>query len=314
MSNKLKKAVKEFLEGAPSSEGERLWNRWFENPKQQLLDEKIICTKASELEKEIRAIKRDHFRFLGLDVRQLQIAASIIVFVGLSIFLGLASGLSNLLFSPVLIESSTVAGQHRKVLLDDGTQIWLNAGSTLRYPEKMDGDTREVYLEGEAFFDVAKDKLHPFIIHTSHMDTKVLGTSFNVQAYADQKNQEVAVVTGKVNVRSIKTNKNIYVIPGQKAVLVNKQQLEAESNVDLETISTWRKNILTFDNSTVQEAVSTIERNYNVSVKLQDSKLKEFKIKASFEKLTHEQIIKLLCKTIDASYKKEGASYTIYAN
>ncbi|MGA9639286.1 FecR family protein [Flavobacterium sp.] len=315
MVDKLKKEVKRFLEGKPSPVGEKLWYRWFELPNYPKTDEKAILSSSSDLKKEIRYIKRISFRLLGLNYNQWQMAASLVVFIGVSGWFYFSSTASMLLYPITYSESITQPGQRIKVSMSDGTQVWINAGSVLKYPKIFQGDTREVYLEGEAFFDVAKDKEHPFIIHTSKMDTKVVGTSFNVQAYPDKENEEVSVLTGKVSVSSVETDQQIFITPGQKASLDKKSNaIKSYSKIDISSISTWRTNTLFFDNAPINEVISAIERNYGIRIEMKDLKFKPLNINAGFEKLSAEQVIMLLCNTIDASYAKESGVYIIKSN
>ena len=97
-------------------------------------------------------------------------------------------------------KTSTERAEYKYILLPDSTQVWLNAGSTLDYPEHFDEATREVTLVGEAYFDVKHAAEHPFIIHTGQIQTTVLGTAFNINAYTDRSNIQVSVSRGKVKV------------------------------------------------------------------------------------------------------------------
>jgi ferric-dicitrate binding protein FerR (iron transport regulator) len=100
---------------------------------------------------------------------------------------------------PVYEQIATSRGQRKQVQLPDGTRVWMAPGSELKYPAKFTDD-REVFLEGEAFFDVSHDPAHSFIIHAGSIDTRVLGTSFNVRAYGDSTDAEITLVTGKVSI------------------------------------------------------------------------------------------------------------------
>ncbi|MCY1447063.1 hypothetical protein D9M71_636660 [compost metagenome] len=169
-----------------------------------------------------------------------------------------------------------------------------------------------MYLSGEAFFDVAKDKKHPFIIHTNKMDTKVLGTSFNVQAYPDQTTQEVSVATGRVNVKSTVTEENVYVTPGQKVVFKSQDnKLQAFKDIPVNAISLWRKNIMVFEETPLPEVVATINRNYNVSIEVKNKNLNTLKISAYFKELPADQVIGLVCNIINAQYKMDSGVYKI---
>ncbi|MEP6929617.1 MAG: FecR domain-containing protein [Flavobacterium sp.] len=305
MPKKLHQEIQSFLEGNPSLKGKEIWNNWYDNPERIFGDEVVIASDISKLKKEIKAIKKSE-KVIFLNNRNWMMAASILLLAGLAGFFSISSE------TITTKQYAAKLGEHTKIRLSDGTQIWLNAGSLLKYPSKFKGDTREVYLTGEAFFDVAKDKKHPFIIHTDKMDTKVLGTSFNVQAYPGQATQEVSVLTGRVNVKSTVTDENVYVTPGQKVVFKSKNSsLHAFSNIPMNSISLWRKNIIVFEDTPLPEVVATINRNYNIAISVENKNLNNLRISAYFKELPADQIIGLVCNIINANYKIESGVYRI---
>lgn len=297
--------IKNFLEGKYSPKGQEMWNKWYDRTDDFFDNMEVVQSDRSKLKKELRQIKNAN-KVISLPYKNWAIAASLVFLIGLSVF-----------FYQTLntVESKQFAvklGEHAKIELSDGTKIWLNAGSVLKYPTAFKGDTREVYLSGEAFFDVAKDKKHPFIIHTNKMDTKVLGTSFNVQAYPDQTTQEVSVATGRVNVKSTVTEENVYVTPGQKVVFKSQDnKLQAFKDIPVNAISLWRKNIMVFEETPLPEVVATINRNYNVSIEVKNKSLNALKISAYFKELTADQVIGLVCNIINAQYKMDSGVYKI---
>lgn len=297
--------IKNFLEGKYSPKGQEMWNKWYDRTDDFFDNMEMVQSDRSKLKKELRQIKNTN-KVISLSYKNWAIAASLVLLIGLSVFFYQTSN---------AVESKQFAvklGEHAKIELSDGTQIWLNAGSILKYPKEFKGDTREVYLSGEAFFDVAKDKKHPFIIHTNKMDTKVLGTSFNVQAYPDQTTQEVSVATGRVNVKSTVTEENVYVTPGQKVVFKSQDnKLQAFKDIPVNAISLWRKNIMVFEETPLQEVVATINRNYNVSIEVKNKNLNALKISAYFKELPADQVIGLVCNIINAQYKMDSGVYKI---
>ncbi|MCD0470408.1 FecR family protein [Flavobacterium sp. JAS] len=304
MPEKLHRDIKLFLEGKPAPKGEELWNNWYNHPEEILDSIETIKSDRSKLKKEIRQIKKSN-KVIFLQHKNWSIAASLLFLMGMGCFFYLSS-------EEVIKQYATKSGEHAKVVLSDGTQIWLNAGSRLKYPAKFKGDTREVYLTGEAFFDVAKDKKHPFIIHTHKMDTKVLGTSFNVQAYPDHATQEVSVLTGRVNVKSTITEENVYVTPGQKVVFKSQSnKMQAFTDIPVNSISLWRKNIIVFEDAPLPEVIATINRNYNVNIQLENKNLNNLKISAYFKELPVDQVVALVCNIINAHYKQESGNYII---
>ncbi|PBI84708.1 fec operon regulator FecR [Flavobacterium sp. ACN2] len=297
--------IKNFLEGKYSPKGQEMWNKWYDRTDDFFDNMEMVQSDRSKLKKELRQIKSAH-KVIALPYKNWVIAASLVLLIGLSVFFYQTSN---------AVESKQFAvklGEHAKIELSDGTQIWLNAGSVLKYPKEFKGDTREVYLSGEAFFDVAKDKKHPFIIHTNKMDTKVLGTSFNVQAYPDQTTQEVSVATGRVNVKSTVTEENVYVTPGQKVIFKSQDnKLQAFKDIPVNAISLWRKNIMVFEETPLPEVVATINRNYNISIEVKNKNLNALKISAYFKELPADQVIGLVCNIINAQYKMDSGVYKI---
>ncbi|MBO9586610.1 MAG: FecR domain-containing protein [Flavobacterium sp.] len=297
--------IKNFLEGKYSPKGQEMWNKWYDRTDDFFDNMEMVQSDRSKLKKELRQIKNTN-KVIALHYKNWAVAASLVFLIGLSVFFYQTSN---------AVESKQFAvklGEHAHIKLSDGTQIWLNAGSVLKYPIAFKGGTREVYLSGEAFFDVAKDKKHPFIIHTNKMDTKVLGTSFNVQAYPDQTTQEVSVATGRVNVKSTVTEENVYVTPGQKAVFKSQDnKLQAFKDIPVNNISLWRKNIMVFEETPLPEVVATINRNYNVSIEVKNKNLNALKISAYFKELPADQVIGLVCNIINAQYKMDSGVYKI---
>lgn len=305
MPEKLQQEIKHFLEGKYSPKGQEMWNKWYDRTDEVFENMKIIESDRSKLKKELRQIKKSD-KVVLLQYKNWAMAASLLFLMGLSCFFYLSSA------KTVTKQYATKLGEHAKITLSDGTQIWLNAGSHLKYPNEFKGGTREVYLTGEAFFDVAKDKEHPFIIHTDKMDTKVLGTSFNVQAYPGQTTQEVSVLTGRVNVKSTVTDENVYVTPGQKVIFKSQNnKLQAFKDVPLSSISLWRKNIIVFEDTPMPEVIATINRNYNVAIQIENKNLNNLKISAYFKELPVDQVVALVCNTINADYKLESGIYII---
>ncbi|RED19012.1 FecR family protein [Flavobacterium cutihirudinis] len=297
--------IKNFLDGKYSPKGQEMWNKWYDRTDDFFDNMEVIQSDRSKLKKELQHIKNTN-KVIALQYKNWAIAASLVFLLGLSLFFYQTS--TNIESKQITVK----LGEHAQIKLSDGTQIWLNAGSVLKYPKEFKGDTREVYLSGEAFFDVTKDKKHPFIIHTNKMDTKVLGTSFNVQAYPDQITQEVSVLTGRVNVKSTVTEENVYVTPGQKAVFKSRDnKLHAFKDIPLSTISLWRKNIMVFEETPLPEVVATINRNYNVAIEIKNKNLNALKISAYFKELPADQVIGLVCNIINANYKIDSGVYKI---
>ncbi|MFD1186779.1 FecR family protein [Pontibacter rugosus] len=136
------------------------------------------------------------------------------------------------------ISLRTAKGNVTKISLSDGSQVWLNANSELRYPKKFYGEQREVYLEGEAFFEVARDTTKPFIIHAEHLKTQVLGTSFNIRAYKGASQASVSVSSGKVAVTE--GNDQVLLVANQEARYNSRSTELTKINFNAEGVNWWK--------------------------------------------------------------------------
>lgn len=158
----------------------------------------------------------------------------------------------------------TPVGQDYKVQLSDGTLVWLNAESRLEYPAKFTGNSRMVYLIGEAYFDVAHDVEHPFLIQTQTIRTKVLGTEFNISSYSET-NSHVTLVNGSLEVSCSDGSNTVRLEPGQDALLNPKGQFTLQK-VDTDNYYFWKEGYFYFDNVPLTDIMQNIGRWYNVNV------------------------------------------------
>ncbi|WP_431241776.1 hypothetical protein ACQ9BO_17590 [Flavobacterium sp. P21] len=144
MPDKLRQEIKHFLDGKYSPKGQEMWNKWYDRTDDFFENMEMIHSNRSKLKKELKAIKNTN-NVISLPYKNWAVVASLTLLIGLSIFFYQSStSVENKQFAVKL-------GEHAKIKLSDGTQIWLNAGSVLKYPKEFKGDTREVYLSGEAF-------------------------------------------------------------------------------------------------------------------------------------------------------------------
>lgn len=158
----------------------------------------------------------------------------------------------------------TPKGGQYKVHLPDGTTVWLNAASSLHYPTAFTGSLRHVDLKGEAYFEVAKDKAHPFIVSAGKVEIKVLGTHFNISAYEDDAANKTTLLEGSVQLTS--GNHKMALVPGQQAVSEN-----SSGNVQLKTVNVddavaWRNGYFSFKKESLKSAMAKISRWYDVDV------------------------------------------------
>ena len=149
----------------------------------------------------------------------------------------------------------------------DGTKVWLNAMSELRYPVAFSGDLREVELRGEAYFEVAENKNKPFIVRTDEFNVRVLGTSFNISAYADSPLALTTLCSGQVQLTDCMNPKNEQdLLPGEQLLFHRESRKMEIRNVDTDVFVSWREGFFQFDNHTVEEVFMILQRWYNVQV------------------------------------------------
>jgi ferric-dicitrate binding protein FerR (iron transport regulator) len=174
-------------------------------------------------------------------------------------------------------ENVTPRGKRLTVDLRDGTIIYLNAESRIRYKENLASESiREVFLEGEAFFEVAKDSLRPFIVHTGNIKTVVLGTSFNVNAYKPKEEISVAVVTGKVQVSTQnKKDRAVQLKPEEQATWSRQHATIRKEKSDSNRVAAWKEGTLNFKNEDFSDIVETLERWYGVEIEVKNMNIEK---------------------------------------
>lgn len=173
----------------------------------------------------------------------------------------------------------TPTGKDFKVVLPDGTTVWLNAETTLDYPTRFDGDTRHVKLKGEAYFKVTKDPSHPFIVEMEGMQAKVLGTELYVKGNG-LKNNSVALVNGSVEVTGAKAKNSVVLRPGQEARCDGNDLSVADINTDVYTY--WRDGYFYFEDQPLSAVMDRISKWYNVKVDFENKKLRDVRVRYFF--------------------------------
>jgi len=172
-------------------------------------------------------------------------------------------------------------GKTSEMLLSDGTKIYLNAGSRLIYPDVFEGKHREVFLVGEAYFEVHKDAKHPFIVQTTDINIEVLGTHFNVSAYPSDNVYETTLAEGKVRIRQNNAglfDKSIDLVPNQMAAYNRDNEETKVRQVDVENYILWKDGMLKFASSDFNRVTRKLERFYNIRISFQDPMVGMLKI------------------------------------
>jgi len=225
-------------------------------------------------------------------------------------------------------------GSKAKVKLPDQSTVWLNSGARFRYPDHFKGNLREVFLQGEGFFDVSKDNQHPFIVNSNGINIKVHGTKFNLMVNADDNIIETTLVEGAIEILGLKMidkQSDVMMKPGEKLIIhkVNDQYqvhniLEAglllpeeatkpvkikggnlyeKANIELATA--WTENKLMFSNERFSSVKTKLERWYGVTIVVKDPEILDYSFTGTFEKQTFEQAMNALSKAASCKFRIE---------
>ena len=187
-------------------------------------------------------------------------------------------------FTDIVVEAPL--GAKTRLVLPDSTLVWLNAGSLLLYAREFNGETRCVYLNGEANFKVAKDLEKPFIVKTEYMDIEALGTVFNVQAYSEDSCSLVTLLSGQVSLETFnemgEKADHALLAPNQSALTDNRKGSISLINVDPSLVNAWIKGIYKFKDEPLSTIVKRLENYYNIHIHLGNSQLGQIRYTGTF--------------------------------
>lgn len=210
-----------------------------------------------------------------------------------------------------LTKRTTERSEYKYILLPDSTQVWLNASSTLEFPEHFSTDKREVALSGEAYFDVRHSENAPFIIHTGKISTTVLGTSFNIKAYPDRQHIIVSVSTGKVKV-SYNNIPLATLVKGQQVKFDSRLNTVEEKKIAPAEVAAWQQGNMSYDDEALEDIVADLERLYNVRIRIDNDAIRNLKISTSFRReIGIEQALQVLCRLTDTTLSQSDGWYII---
>ncbi|HEY6900894.1 MAG TPA: FecR domain-containing protein, partial [Puia sp.] len=198
-----------------------------------------------------------------------------------------------------------------KLVLSDGTQVWLNAQTTLTYPVSFTGKERVVKLTGEAYFEVAHDGTKPFKVVSNGQEVQVLGTSFDIKAYADEPVVQTTLLTGSVKLSA--SNNYVLLKPGQQAVLENNKDFSVNEVEPSESIA-WKNGYFLFKNEGIESVMRTIARWYNVDVSYEGD-VKKRRLGGTVSRYQNlDDLLKTIELTKSVKFKIEGRKVicTIY--
>lgn len=213
--------------------------------------------------------------------------------------------LQSRLYPEKLTLLNVPVNQKKQVRLADGSQVWVNAGSELKYPQIFNGKIREVYLSGEAYFDITHNAAKPFLIHTGKVVTTVLGTSFNIKENKSQNLVEVTVTRGKVGISN--GNKLLGILTPNQQISFNTSKDEVvKKTIDAQQVIAWQGD-LHFDDVSFAAAVSQLQQRFNVKISFSNDKLKNCRFTGtSLDGDKLDKILKVICAFNNATYQTKS--------
>ena len=214
---------------------------------------------------------------------------------------------------PVGLYTISTLTECKNVKLPDGTKVTLNHFSSLTYPERFRGKHRKVTLKGEGYFEVSKSKEHPFIVQAEAVKVRVLGTHFNIEAYPGDPEVKTTLFEGSVAVSTASHPEGIVLRPNESAIYNKKKESltrEAEKNVSEEIA--WQNGIFIFNHLPLQEIVRELSNSFGVKIKIENEKLRNYRLTAKFtDGESLEDILYLLQQGRDFKYKQTDKGITI---
>lgn len=204
---------------------------------------------------------------------------------------------------------ATPRGGQYQLILPDGTNVWLNSTSSLKFPAVFKGNERRVELSGEAYFEVAKDKAKPFYVSAKDMEVKVLGTHFNIAAYSDEDNVRATLLEGSVKVN--RGTMESLILPGQEALATSGQKGFTVRQADTEKAVAWKNGYFLFRDESIESLMTTISRWYDMDV-YYDGEMQDKIYGGKFSKTSNlSELLKSLELTGTIKFKVEGRRITV---
>lgn len=308
-----RKTLYRFFAGTashPEKEAIRLWLEKDALHRQELLTARAFYDAVMLAdEKQIMAKRQPAYSFSRLARQAIQWAAVLLVaFLSSYLFLNTRplppGGASNTISVP--------AGQRVNLSLSDGTKVCLNAGSTFTYPAHFATDRRTVELDGEAFFEVSANKERPFVVHTPAYDVEVLGTKFNVDAYARTHTFSAALMEGKIKVKNnVDPSEVIHLSPNQQVIL-SQGRLAVNPIRDYD-IYRWKEGLICFKDLNFIDLMKRIEKYYGITLVIENPALAQHSFSGTFRISDGiENLLRVLQKDVDYRYTRSEEGNVIY--
>jgi len=230
-----------------------------------------------------------------------RIAASIAILIavaGLSVYI---VSETNIYYKSGWVEIETGAGQQSKVALPDGSLVWLNAETVVKY--RPDKEERKVSLTGEAYFEVNHAPGYPFVVETDDAKVNVLGTKFNVAHYPGSKTTEASLFSGKITFSPGESGKSVDLNPGEKVIYDAGSQVVSKTEINVQDGILWRQGILYFENESFNEMILKLERHYAVKFIYRKDAFKKIHYTGTIDNLTINSVLEFINLTIPIQYE-----------
>lgn len=207
---------------------------------------------------------------------------------------------------------SVPSGQRLNLTLPDGTNVWLNAKTTIKYPVSFNKKERLVMLDGQAYFDVAKNKDIPFVVKTRDGVIQALGTKFDVMAYSDKPSFETVLMEGKVRIESMKDSTQKIILTPNNKVYLKDGKLET-SHIDDFSAYAWKDGLISFKNESFQEIMSSFEKVYDIRVVIQNPKIANLVYTGKFRVIDGvDYALRVLQRDVKFRYERDTEKHIIY--
>ena len=247
-----------------------------------------------DVDQQFRQFKRKNFRIKLVTV-YLKYAAAILIILSFG-------ALTQYLVSNYILQQNiswcevkVPLGQSVELVLSDSTKVWLNSGTKFRYPSSFSAKSRDVELDGEAFFNVTSDKKHPFIVNTTYLDVNVTGTRFNVAAYNDNGKTDITLVAGKVGLQNKNGNTIAELLPNMNAEFINSSDKLNLKNVNVDFYTSWTTGKIVFRQESLGEIAKKLNKWYNVEIVFDHEDIKDIVFSGSILKNKPiDQILEIL--------------------
>lgn len=207
---------------------------------------------------------------------------------------------------------STPRGGQYQLTLADGSKVWLNAASSIRFPASFTGNERKVELTGEGYFEVAKNAAMPFKVDVSGKgEVEVLGTHFNINSYSNEPAINTTLIEGSIKVAGLTSGNTVLLIPGQQAKLSTTGELSINRNPDIESVLAWKNEKFVFQNADLKSIMRQLERWYDISVSYEGNGYTDEYVGIISRNVNISQILKMLEKTSEARFQINGKNIIV---